>query len=163
MATTTEWTHKGVKITIDQHGDFIGRHRDQTLRHPSLGAIKKRIDSIEASAIEPFDAIEWEGDRDGGKIVTVRVTSLGTSNEGRYSKPVFLVDRGGRRSYRKAEERAVLRDTPENRKALLAYHAAYALANSEHDRLKAIATDLHNAIPYVSADDPTGKKEKVET
>lgn len=157
MANATEWTHKGVKITIDHHGDFVGRHRDQALRHPSLDAIKKRIDAMEASAIEPFDAIEWDGNRDTGKIVTLRVTGIGKTTEGRYSKPTFRVDRGGRKSYRNGEEQAVLRDTPENRKALAAYQAAWVFANEEYERLRAIASDLHSAIPYIRADDPTGK------
>lgn len=92
----TEWTHKGVKITLSERGHFIGRHSNgQHLSHPSLDAIKKRIDDLEVMNVEPFDAIEWQSSSkhpSGGEIIRLRVKGIGKS-EDRYSKgaPVLVV------------------------------------------------------------------------
>lgn len=157
-----EWMHKAVKITLAPgtgsfHAQVPGNAGHLTA--PSLAAIKKQIDTAleRVSEFEPFDSI----DTDSGKIVANRVTELRKRNA-RYtygSEYEFVIQESGKYA-RTSTNSAVIPDTPENRRKLLAYKKLDDESAAEIERLRKAVGDARVALPWLSADDIAVKKVK---
>src|SRR5687768_10220757 len=115
---TMEYEHKGVTIKFDEkNGDFDAQIGPRVRTFPSLAAAKKAVDADKAQAFEPFDAIV-DASMPGKLYEIARVIGIerATGKRGWTNRDRYVLEN---REHRAAH--SVLRDTPENRAAFVAY------------------------------------------
>jgi hypothetical protein len=118
-----KYEHKGIEVTLDAgSGTFTANIGPTFKRFSSLAAAKKAIDTHIAEAFQPFDAIcepSWENKTNAPYIIA-RVIGIekagGKRTWNNRDKYIFAPESKQRPATK------VLRDTPENRAAFIAYH-----------------------------------------
>lgn len=131
--TSPQFTHNDVGIVVTVQGQFCAIVAGRERRAKTLEGIKKIIS--EAKPFESFDAIYLRGYH-SREITQLRI--VGTKPNGRRHARAaveWLDSRGGTHA-------TVIRDTPANRKKLIAAIAEYKKCNAEQEALN----ERENAI-----------------
>lgn len=136
-----DFTHNGISISLTAHGKFAAVIDGKNTTAPSLDAIKKKIDGPSSAAFQEFPALlvsEYRGAPDPVKVVGIK-----KSRRTSWRSDEWLLDSG-------ATQRAVAKDTKENRASIQAYYAARLTLRNEKDRLELLVREARSAIEFIN-------------
>lgn len=143
-----DYEHKGTSIKFsEKSGEFMATVGPRLRHFPSLAAARKAIEAHIAEAFEPFQGLvnrrsdKKKGESPHFEAVTVIGIEKATGKKGWGNRDKFIFSNHQR-------DHRVIRDTPENRATLTAYHEfsdeSERIKNERQEKLE----KLRNALKF---------------
>ena len=158
---STQFEHKGVKIDFGSTGRFSATVNGENLAALSLESMRKKIDKALAVEFQPFDAYFHLKYADKIEEAKLHVVGIRRTKRKWGSQYEFIAEKDGQ-TWRKYNTDEIILDTPENRKALIAYLKLQKKNNDLREQLDKEITDAYAALPFIKADDYVAGKSKPE-
>lgn len=155
----SSFSHKGTTITLDGNGAFRATHKGEVVRGPSLDAVKKKINAIDAKGFVEFDALNFIW---GNKLGEFRVVGVQPGKKGswRNANAKWKVTDKNKTSPTVDTSRVVIPDTPENRVKVQAYLTRLSAIIQQEEQLKQEREKSYSDLPWANPDDHTPGGEK---
>lgn len=141
----SEWTHEGVKISLNERGAFTATIKGKFQSAPSLDAMKKRIDESKRDTFVPFEAYQIGRYSDRSDLKAFTVTGVVKLRTTRYSTRTHSFQCSDNR-----ERDYVNPVTPENTKAANEYLSALKETRRIKDEREKVETKLAAKIAQVT-------------